>query len=426
MKRSVLLLLPLGLTLLSAQEKFVPNYDESVAAKYPVPDVLTALDGSRIATVDEWQQKRRPELLGLYASEVYGKTPQKEIPVRHETLAEDKEVYGGKGLMRQVALHIGEGDKALEAHLLIYLPKSALTKPVPVFSLLNFWGNHAVSSDPDIVLNSGWFRDSKEKGIVDHKATEASRGNSESRYPVESILDRGYALATMYYGDIDPDFDDGFANGLQPLFYEVGQTRPKPDEWGSIGAWAWGLSRIADYLVAQPEFDKDKLAVLGHSRLGKTALWAGAQDERFGIVISNNSGEGGAALSTRNYGETVWRLNTSFPHWFCGNYTKYSNNEGALPMDQNALIALMAPRPVYIASATEDQWADPKGEFLSGKLAEPVYALFGKEGLGVEEQPAPDTPVGGTIGYHLRTGKHDLEAYDWERFMDFADKHWRP
>lgn len=307
--------------------------------------------------------------------------------------------------------------------LLLYLPVGA-KGPVPVVFGLNFDGNQGVSKDPGIRLCRSWLRDDKKSGIIGNRATVASRGCEAGRWQIEYAASRGYAVATACYCDIDPDFHDEWKNGVHALHPEIEAARDG-STWGSIAAWAWGMSLGMDYLEKDPAVDAKRVVCQGHSRLGKTALWAGAQDARFAIVISNDSGAGGAALSKRLFGETVGRLNTSFPHWFCGNYKKYSEKETDLPFDQHQLIALIAPRPVLITSATEDQWADPKGEFLGGLGAGPVYRLLGTDGLAATEFPPAGKLISSTIGYFLRSGPHDVTRDDWGAYLDFADKHWR-
>ncbi|MGI6455813.1 MAG: alpha/beta hydrolase family protein [bacterium] len=423
---STISLLLAGLILMSISTLAQPegtNYDESKVPQYELPDPLTMSDGTKVTTAEQWKNQRRPELLKLFETHVYGKTPEQEIPMQYDVSTEEN-ALDGKAIRKQITISPKEGDNDWKMDMLLYLPKNA-PRPVPVFLGLNFQGNHTIHSDPGIRITDTWMNEKPRNRRAIDADPEDTRAVASSRWPLEMILDRGYGLATIWYYDIDPDYDDNFQNGVHPLFYKEGQTKPAADQWGSIGAWAWGLSRAMDYLVQDSDINENQVALLGHSRLGKTSLWAGAQDERFAFVISNNSGCGGAALSRRQFGETVRRINTSFPHWFCDNFNKYNDKESELPVDQHELIALIAPRPVYIASAEEDQWADPRGEFLSGKHASPVYELLGEPGLQATDMPPVNQPVQGTINYHIRTGKHDVTDYDWEQYLNTADRFFR-
>ena len=390
------------------------NYDEARVPAYELPEILRGSDGSVVATAGAWAG-RRAEILQLFREQVYGAAPEAPGDMRFTVLEEDGAALGGLARRKQVLVEFGEDGSGPSMEILLYTPAAA-SDPVPVFAGLNFGGNHTVHADPAIRLSQRWMRDGS--GVAGNRATEASRGRSASRWQAESVLRRGYGIATVYCGDLDPDTDDGFRNGVHAL-----APARTGASWGSIGAWAWGLSRALDYLERDPHADGSRVAVMGHSRLGKTALWAGARDTRFAMVISNNSGCGGAALSRRRFGETVERINTRFPHWFARNFRAYNGREDALPVDQHMLLALVAPRPLYVASAVDDAWADPKGEFLSAMHAGAAYDLLGEEGLGVAEQPPVGEPVMRTVGYHVRAGGHDVTAYDWARFLDFADMH---
>jgi hypothetical protein len=416
----LLLLLSFSLIILNvnAQRENV-IYEESKVPEYKLPDVLTRFKGGKVKTEKIWFKKQRPEILKLFTNDVYGKVPGElgisEIKVRESA----DNALNGLARRKQLSLFFRKDERNLEVNVLMYLPK--ITEKVPVFLAYNFSGNHTICSDPNIRLTESWVANNPSVGIINNQVTEQSRGSDSQSWPIEDIIKAGYGLVTIYYGDIDPDKND-FSDGIQPFFYKEGQSSPESDEWGSIAAWAWGLSRVMDYLEQEPLVNSKKVAVLGHSRLGKTALWAGATDQRFAMVISNESGCGGAALSRRKFGETVQAINTQFPHWFCDNFLEYNNHEELLPVDQHMLLALIAPRPLYVASAEGDKWSDPRGEFLSAKFASVVYELLGKEGLPTNEMPEVNHPVMGTIGYHIRSGKHDLTLYDWTQYIQFANK----
>ncbi len=398
-----------------------PQYLESNVPPYELPELLTSQNGETITTSSEWVDLRRSEIYQQFEELVYGQVPTHKIQTSFKVSDLDKNALGGIAVRKEITITFQANGKQLEATLLVYLPKT-VRGPVPVFLGYNFYGNHTIIGDPGISLPSSWLRNNATFGITENKATELSRGVRASRWPVLYILSRGYGLANIYYGDIDPDFDDEFKNGLHRLI----ENSPKTAEWGSIATWAWALSRALDYFESDKDIDHQKVAVIGHSRLGKTSLWAGASDQRFALVISNDSGCGGAALSKRKFGETVKVINDRFPHWFCDNFTRFNDQEETLPIDQHMLIALMAPRPVYVASASEDQWADPRGEFLAAREAGKVYRLFNKQGLLSKELPKVNAPDNqGAIGYHLRSGSHDLTYYDWKQYLDFADRHLR-
>ncbi len=353
----------------------------------------------------------------MFENQMYGKVPDGKVSSSFIEISKDENACNGKAIRREVQLILSREEQKIALNLLIYLPKSA--KKSPVFLAYNFSGNHTITNEADIQIATSWVRNNTAFGITDNHSTEAARGSDADSWPLNDIIDRGYGVATLCYCDVDPDFDDGFKNGVHALI-----NSPRDgSSWGSVAAWAWGLSRVMDYLEKVNEVDPQKIVVMGHSRLGKATLWAGATDKRFAIVISNESGSGGAALSLRKYGETITRTNTSFPHWFCDNFKKYNNKEETLPFDQHELLALIAPRPVYVATAEEDRWGDPKGSFLACIAASPVYQLLGKEGFPGREMPALEKPVVGTIGYHIRPGKHDVMPFDWKCYMDFADKY---
>jgi len=396
------------------------NYDEAKVPAYTLPPLLVLNDGAPVRGAADWA-KRRAEIRARLESQMFGRAPARPADLTLAVDSVDKAALGGKAVRKEVSIRA----RGRSFRLLLYLPANA-RGPVPVFVALGFSPNQSVSADPGITLAGTWVQNKETTETELQPVQESSRGSAASSWQVETIVDRGFGLAAMYYGDIEPDVIGAMKLGVRGTYLTPGQEAPDASDWGAIAAWAWGLSRAADYLETDKDVDAGRMAVVGHSRLGKTALWAGAMDTRFGIVISNDSGEGGAAISRRVFGETVADLNNRFPHWFCGNYKQYGGRENDMPFDAHMLLALVAPRPLYVASAEEDQWADPKGEFLAAVAASEVYELLGKKGVGTAAMPPVNQPVGDAVRYHVRTGKHDITAYDWQQYLDFAERQFRP
>lgn len=418
---SLLLCMPLLLPLKLFAQTMVSNTSEEKVPSYTLPDPLLGSDGKKITTAAAWNQRQRPLIFHLFEENVYGRFPQKKLPLHFKLREKNLHALNNLAVRKQVRIYLLPSDSSIYMDLLVYLPANA-KGPVPVFTGYNFSGNHTVMPDTGILLSQSWLP-SKAKGAVNNRATDSARGTDTSQWQLREILSHGYGIAVAYYGDIEPDHPDGWKTGIRTTLATALQI--KPEEWSAIGAWAWGLACVMNYLETDKDIDAKRVALIGHSRLGKAALWAGAADKRFAIVVSNESGEGGAALSKRWYGETVAIINQKFPHWFAASYKKYNDNTAALPVDQHMLLALMAPRPLYVASAEGDQWSDPKGEFLSAQYVGAVYALFGKKGLGEGNMPGLQQPLGETVRYHIRAGRHDVTLYDWQQYLHFADGYWK-
>lgn len=403
---SLLLLLTFCLFSVQAQDAEEANYDESKIPPYTLPALLETAAGQQVSNKQQWEQTRRPELLSIFTEQVYGKIPDDKVDMSYKKLDDNHSALDGSATRKQIEITFTRNGVERKALLLMYMPNHVKTK-APVFLHFNFQGNQTVSADP---------------AIIPSRHSDRERGNQSSRWPLQKIIDAGYGLATVHYFDFFPDDKDKHAESILALFgYTSGKEIPT-DGGQAIAAWAWGYSRVMDYLETDRQVDASKVILMGHSRLGKTSLWAGANDPRFAIVVANESGCGGAALSRREVGETVNRINHVFPHWFCKNFRRYNKKESELPVDQHELLALIAPRPLYVASAEGDRWSDPKGEFLSAAYAGEVYRLYGMKGLETTTMPAVDTPIGNRVAYHVRTGVHDVTDFDWDNYIRFADK----
>lgn len=375
------------------------NYDEAKVGSYTLPDPLKGVKNAK-----DWNQKRRPEILELFEANMHGRSPARSSDVSFNVFDKGTPALDGKAIRKQVEIRFSGKPDAPKADLLVYTPAAA-KKRVPLVLYLSFTANSATVDDPGIRPGEVWNRE--------HRRVSAA----DSRFPkikIDDLLAAGFGFATIYYGDIEPDFA-GATYGVRTLY-------PSYD-WGAVAAWAWGASRALDYLETDHAVDAKKVAIAGVSRLGKTALWAGARDPRFGMVIACCSGEGGASLSRRDYGETVKNLNTTFPYWFSPNYLKFGDHVDELPFDAHMLIALIAPRSVYLSTGSDDRWADPKGEFLAAVAAGPVYRLLGKQDLDTDQMPPPDQPILHDIGFHMHTGGHGANAYDWQQYLKFLQLH---
>lgn len=366
------------------------NFEEARVGNYTLPDPLKLTNGEAVTSAEMWAKQRRPEVMKLFEQNMFGRVP--DAPKGMQFSVKSSPVLDGKAVRKEITITFSGHTEGPALHVLAYIPTHAKTKS-PLFLGLNFSGN-AAAEDP------------AKDGV---------------HWPFATLVARGYGLATMWTGDMAPDNDKTLHSGVYSLFYKPGQTERAADEWGALAAWGWGLSRALDYFETDPDVDAGRVAIIGHSRNGKAVLWAGARDTRFAMVVSNESGEGGAAVSRRNFGETVKDLNSSFPHWFCENFRQWNGRATESPVDSNLLLSLIAPRPLYVASAQGDLWSDPKGEFLGALGASPVYRILGTEGMAAQNFPGVENPVMSTIGYHMRNGKHDITPYDWEQYLRFAD-----
>ncbi len=393
------------------------NYDESKVGAYLLPDPLTLNNGSKITDKDAFINQRVPEILNAFKENQFGKVPSNNVKCTYELFDKGTPALDQKALRKQVCVYFTGDTVGPRADVLIYLPIGA-EKPVPLMLMINFTANSSMVEDSGVKRGEIWSRDKI-------RVPAPERRNFENTNII-SFLENGIGVAMLYYGDIEPDFPEGIEHGgVRGMLLKTGESYPAADEWGAIGAWAWGLSRVLDFLQTDKDIDKECIGLFGISRLGKTVLWTGASDPRFAFVIASCSGEGGAALSRRYYGETIAHLASPSRYFyqFCGNYQKFSDNPEKLPVDAHMLLALIAPRPVLLQTGTTDKWSDPKGEFLAAIAAEPVYNLFGKKGLETNQMPGAGEAILNSIGYYMHEGGHGTIPSDVPVFIEFIRKH---
>lgn len=416
--------LPLYPGLSSAQKKAPPdtiagipvNYDESKVGTYTLPDPLKFADGSRVKNEADWYHKRRPQILEAFKEDQYGHAPGRPSDMTFDVFDKGSSAFNGQAIRKQVTVYFSGDKQGPKMDLLLYLPAHT-THPVPVLLMPGFFPNSSRVNDPGVKRGEMWNREKKK--------VPAPEKIPFGTFDVTKLTSDGFGVAMVYYGDIEPDFAGGIPYGVEGHFLKAGQTKPAADQWGAVAAWAWGLSRAMDYLETDRDVDHKRVALMGVSRLGKTVLWTAASDPRFALVIASCSGEGGAALSRRDYGETIAHLvaPSRYPYQFCGNYQKFANHVDQLPVDGNMLLSLIAPRPVLLQTGNEDFWSDPKGEFLAAVAASPVYKLLGKSGLDATTWPPAGKPYLSIIGYYMHQGGHGTIPSDWEIFIAFMKKY---
>ncbi|MEQ9437728.1 MAG: acetylxylan esterase [Cyclobacteriaceae bacterium] len=391
------------------------NYDESKVPAYSLPDPLLLQNGKRVDSPKTWNNKRRQEILSLFETEQFGKAPERKN-ISFKVFDTGTLVFDDKALRKQVTIYFTDDTSQYKADLLMYLPAKA-DKPAPLLLQISFAPNSLAVDDPGIQEGMMWTREGER--------IPASEGRKFGSFDVEKFIDEGIGVATIYYGDIEPDFPEGIKHGIRGHFLKSGANWPAPDEWGTISAWSWGLSCAMDYLETDKQVDAKKVALFGVSRLGKTVLWAGATDERFGMVIASCSGEGGAAISRRQYGETIKHMidTSRYFYQFAGNRAKYGDDPTTCPVDAHMLVSLIAPRPLLLQTGDTDNWSDPKGEFVAAVAAEPVYELLGKKGLETDEWPAAGTPILHDLGYYMHSGGHGTVPTDYDIYLDFMKMH---
>lgn len=398
------------------------NYTEAKAGTYTLPELLKTASGKPVRDAKTWTTKRRPEVRKLIEEHWFGRSPSRPKDISFEVTEANGSAFAGKAIRRQITIHFTKDRSGPSMDLLLYLPAAA-KGPVPVFLNMSFAANNlTVAADTAVKIGRRWDRDSRQQVPATPGGNKAPVGRG---LRVEQFLAQGIGIATFNKDDLAPDFVGSEGLGVKSLYLKPGQPKPADDEWGAIAAWAWGASRALDYFETDKAVDAKRVAIHGVSRLGKTALWAGASDERFAMVIASCSGEGGAAIARRNYGETLAHMSapTRYLYQFAGNYAKFANKVGQWPVDANMLVALIAPRPLLLQTGNTDKWSDPYGEFLAAIDAEPVYQLFGKKGLGTTKFPAPGEPILHDIGYIMHDGGHGTVPGDFDVYVNFMKMH---